>query len=291
LLFLCAGSVIHALQGEQDIRKMGGLRKHIPITFLTFLIGVLAISGIPPFAGFFSKDEILATAFEHSQAIWILAVVASLLTSFYMFRLLFLTFFGATRAPESTMSHIHESPGVMTIPLIILAVLSTISGFIGMPEVFHAPHALNNFLDPVFASSTALLKKEPLAHSTEYALMGVIVALTLVMIVIAYMRYVKSGRVPVVEGEKLSPMHNLVYHKYFVDELYSTLVTRPLFWLSSIFDKIFEQLGIDRLVNGFGTAVVSGSKSVRLFQTGSIGMYVLFMVLGVIALLLVTLLA
>jgi NADH-quinone oxidoreductase subunit L len=290
LLFLCAGSVIHALQGEQDIRKMGGLRKHIPVTFLTFLIGVLAISGIPPFAGFFSKDEILAKAFEHSQAIWVLAVLASLLTSFYMFRLLFLTFFGSVRASSNVISHIHESPKVMTVPLIILAILSTVSGLIGMPEVFYSTHALNNFLDPVFASSTALEKAEPLSHSTEYMLMGTIVAFTIGMIALAYARYVTSSKVPVQEGARLSQIHNLVYHKYFVDELYDVVVVRPLLWLSSIFERLVEQLGIDRIVNGFGAAVISGSRSIRLFQAGSIGIYILFMVLGVIALLLFTLL-
>jgi NADH-quinone oxidoreductase subunit L len=289
LLFLCAGSVIHALQGEQDLRKMGGLRKYIPLTFLTFLVGVLAISGIPPFAGFFSKDEILAKAFEHNQAIWLLAVIASLLTSLYMFRLLFLTFFGTVRASSSTMSHIHESPKVMTVPLIILALLSTIAGFAGLPEAFHATSWVGRFLDPVFAASHQIRREVPLDHSTEYVLMGVILTLTIVMIIVAYFMYVKRNSVPAEEGQKLSQVHNLVYNKYFVDELYAAVIVRPLYWVSSVFDRIIEQLGIDKLVNGFGAAVVSGSKSIRLFQAGSIGIYILFMVIGVIALLLVTL--
>jgi NADH-quinone oxidoreductase subunit L len=286
LLFLAAGSVIHALQGEQDLRKMGGLRKYIPLTFFTFFIGVLAISGIPPFAGFFSKDEILANAFNHSPAVWILAVIASLLTAFYMFRLLFLTFFGQSRASTEVIDHIHESPKVMTIPLIILAALSTISGFFGLPEAFHAPNWIGEFLSPVFAPSVAAIANKPLEHSTEYILMGTILTLTIVMIAIAYMRYVKGHRVPSAEDQKLSQMHNLVYQKYFVDELYNTSVIRPLFWMSSVFDRIIEQLGIDRLVNGFGTAVISGSRSIRLFQGGSIGLYILFMVVGILALLL-----
>src|SRR6267154_2610601 len=135
LLFLGAGSVIHAMHHEQDIRKMGGLRKYIPVTYITFFIGVLAISGIPPFAGFFSKDEILANAFKQSPIAWGIAVLASLLTAFYMFRLLFLTFFGKTRASEDTIHHIHESPKSMTIPLIILAILSVAGGFMGVPEL------------------------------------------------------------------------------------------------------------------------------------------------------------
>jgi NADH-quinone oxidoreductase subunit L len=288
LLFLCAGSVIHAMSGEQDIRRMGGLKKYIPVTFITFFIGVLAISGIPPFAGFFSKDEILAKAFEHSTALWILAVIASLLTAFYMFRLMFLAFFGNVRASSETMSHIHESPKTMTVPLMILAVLSTVAGFFGMPEVFSSQHALNNFLDPVFAASSGLVDAEPVSHATEYILMAVIVSITAVMIIAAYLRYVKGNRVPAGENEKLSPVHNMVYQKYFVDEMYSSLIEKPLIWMSSVFDRVVEQLGIDRIVNGFGTAVVGGSKSIRLFQAGNIGMYILFMVLGIISLLVYT---
>jgi NADH-quinone oxidoreductase subunit L len=289
LLFLCAGSVIHALNGEQDLRNMGGLKKHIPLTFMTFLIGVLAISGIPPFAGFFSKDEILAKAFEVNAAIGVLAVLASLLTSFYMFRLLFLTFYGTVRASADKMNHIHESPKVMTVPLMVLAVLSTVAGFAGIPEIFHMPHKLDEFLAPVFFASGELVEHEPLSHSTEYLLMSSVVTLTIVMIAIAWLRYGKGGRVPVSEGQKLSQLHHLVYHKYFIDEMYSTLVVKPLFWISSVFERVIERLGIDSLINGFGTAVISGSRSIRFFQAGSIGIYVLFMVVGVIALLLLTL--
>jgi NADH-quinone oxidoreductase subunit L len=290
LLFLCAGSVIHALHGEQDLRRMGGLRKHIPLTFLTFLIGVLAISGIPPFAGFFSKDEILAKAFEASAVVGVLAVVASLLTAFYMFRLLFLTFYGTVRASGEKMKHIHESPKVMTVPLMVLAVLSTVAGFVGMPEVFHAPHKLDDFLSPVFSGSSGRESQAALTHAAEYTLMAAVVTCTIIVIVLAWLRYVKRERVPALEGEKLSQLHNLVYHKYFIDELYANIVVAPLLWLSSVFEKIIERSGIDRLVNGFGAAVVSGSRSIRLFQAGSIGMYVLFMVVGVIAFLILTLL-
>lgn len=288
LLFLGAGSVIHALQGEQDLRKMGGLKKHIPVTFVTFLIGVLAISGIPPFAGFFSKDEILANAFNHSPAVWALAMLASLLTAFYMFRLLFLAFFGTSRTNANVLSHIHESPAVMTVPLIVLAVLSTVSGFFGLPEVFHASNWIDEFLAPVFAPSFAVRAVKVLPHSTEYLLMGSILLLTVATIAFAYIRYVKNGRIPSVDGALLGRAHNLVYQKYFVDEIYSTVVTRPLFWLSSMFDRMIEALGIDRLVNGFGTAVIAGSKSLRLFQAGSIGLYILFMVLGIIGILIIT---
>jgi NADH-quinone oxidoreductase subunit L len=287
LLFLAAGSVIHALHGEQDLRRMGGLKKYIPATFFTFLIGTFAISGLPPFAGFFSKDEILSKAFEHSPVVWLLAVVASLLTAFYMFRLLFLVFFGNVRASSEKMQHIHESPLVMTGPLAILAVLSTISGFMGMPDIFYAPHFLNDFLSPVFAVSNGLHETHSLSHATEYSLMGGIVICTLAIIVVAYLRYVKRSRVPAQEEQKLGSLHNLVYNKYFIDEWYAEWITKPLDRVSLIMERVIETLGIDRMVNGVGLAIISGSKSLRLFQAGSIGIYILFMVIGMITLLLI----
>jgi NADH-quinone oxidoreductase subunit L len=286
LLFLGAGSVIHSLQGEQDLRNMGGIKKYLPITYATFLIGVLAISGIPPFAGFFSKDEILAKAFEQNAAIWALAVIASLLTAFYMFRLLFLTFFAAPRADANRMHHIHESPAAMSIPLIALAVLSTVGGFIGIPEVFHAPHLLNSFLAPVFAGSAAILPHEPLTHMVEYSLMGIILTLTAATIGFAYMRYVRNNRVPSAEGKELNPLHNLSYRKYFVDELYEAVIVKPLYTVSSLFESIIERLGIDKLVNSFGTLITSSGKTIRVIQSGSIGFYILLMVIGIAALLL-----
>src|SRR5688572_784958 len=150
LLFLGAGSVIHALQGEQDIRRMGGLKKYLPTTYLTFFVATLAISGIPPFAGFFSKDEILANAFAHNPLVWSVALLASLLTVFYMFRLFYLTFFGTPRAEASRMNHIHESPKSMAIPLMVLAVLSFIGGFMNVPEALAGSTRLKEFLSPVF---------------------------------------------------------------------------------------------------------------------------------------------
>ncbi len=282
LLFLGAGSVIHALHGEQDIRKMGGLKKYISITYITFLIGVLAIAGIPPFAGFFSKDEILANAFEQSPIVWAIAVTASLLTAFYMFRLLFLVFFGKERASEEKMGHIHESPSSITIPLIALAVLSTVGGFMGVPEALSGNNWIGEFLSPVFSQSMALKTDHHLSHTTEYALMGTIVAFTLVMIVLAYLRYVSKAHVPVAEGEKLSTAHNVVYHKYYVDEIYDSLIVKPLYWLSKLLDIVVEKSGIDKIVNLTGDAVNDWSKILRLLQNGSLGYYIFVMVIGVI---------
>jgi NADH-quinone oxidoreductase subunit L len=285
LLFLGAGSVIHGLHGQQDIRMMGGLRKHLPITSATFLIGVLAISGIPLFAGFFSKDEILAHAFGANKVAWALALLASLLTAFYMFRLYFLTFSGKERAGHHAMSHIHESPKSITVPLIVLAVLSIFGGFLGLPESFHMTNWIGEFLSPVFAKSTALVKAHSLDHMTEYALMGTVVALTGVVILIAYLTYVKKDTVPVAEDAAIGPLHNLVYKKYFIDELYNNIIVKPLYWMSAGFEGFIEKLGIDKLVNGFGGAVVSSSKVLRLLQAGNIGFYIFIMVISVIAIL------
>ncbi len=290
LLFLCAGSVIHALSNEQDIRRMGGLKKYLPITFFTFLIGVLAISGIPPFAGFFSKDEILTRAFSHSYLVWGAAVFASLLTSFYMFRLFFLTFYGTERAGEKAMSHIHESPASITIPLSILAVLSFAGGFMGVPEALGGSHWLSEFLTPVFAQSLSITQHHHLDHATEYILMGTIVGLTIVMIVIAYVIYVSKKTVPVPEGQELGVAHRTVYNKYFIDEIYNTIVVKPLYWLSHVFDIFIEKLGIDRLVNGVGGSVEEGSKTLRLLQNGKIGFYIFAMVIGILVLLTLTVL-
>jgi NADH-quinone oxidoreductase subunit L len=288
LLFLGAGSVIHALSGEQDMRNMGGLRKYLPVTFATFLIGVLAISGIPPFAGFFSKDEILANAFAYNPVVWGMTLFASLLTVFYMFRLLYLTFFGNVRANAHAMSHIHESPKSITIPLICLAVLSVVGGFMGVPEVLGGSHWLNEYLSPVFAESKVLVEAHHLSHSTEYALMGTVIALTIFVIIIAYMKYVKNKHVPVADA-KLSGGAKLLANKYYIDELYNAVIVKPLYWLSNIFDIFIERLGIDKIVNAFGGSVVEGGKYTRLSQSGSIGYYIFLMVIGIVLILFYTL--
>lgn len=286
LLFLAAGSVIHGMGGEQDIRNMGGLRKYLPVTYKTFLIGTLAIAGIPPLAGFFSKDEILAQAFAHNNIVWGIGVLASLLTVFYMFRLFFLTFSGTPRASAETVSHIHESPKSMTVPLMILAGLSAVGGFIGIPEVFGATHALNNFLAPVFEASKAIAPEHHhLSHTTEFILMGIVVALTLVVIFIAYSLYVQKSNVPTPEGVKLNSAHKLIYHKYYVDELYEKIVVKPLTAMSKVLDSVVEKLFIDQIVNDAGRVVTWGSKTLRLIQTGNTGFYIFAMVLSIIIML------
>jgi NADH-quinone oxidoreductase subunit L len=285
LMFLGAGSVIHALGGEQDLRKMGGLKKYLPITYFTFLIGVLAISGIPPFAGFFSKDEILAHAFADNIVVWGVALLASLLTVFYMFRLLFLAFFGNTRASNDVIHHIHESPKNMTIPLIVLAVLSLAGGFMGVPDALGGSNWIGEFLNPVFEQSQPLLEAHHVSHATEYVLMGTVVGLTIILIIIAYVVYVNKNTVPAEEGAQLGAAHQLVHKKYFIDELYETVIVKPLYWISGIFDSIIERSGIDKLVNAFGGTVVEGSKIARLIQAGNIGFYIFIMVISIVILL------
>lgn len=286
LLFLGAGSVIHGMSGEQDIRKMGGLRKYLPVTFATFLIGTLAISGIPPFAGFFSKDEILANAFAHNPFVYGIALVASLLTAFYMFRLFFLTFSGDTRASHEVQHHIHESPKSMTIPLIVLGILSIIGGFVGIPEVLGGHHALNNFLAPVFEKSTAIAQPHHLEHATELMLMGLVIGLTLVMIVVAYVMYVRGKQVPA-NDESIDGIQKLVYNKYYIDELYAALITKPLNALSKAMDAVIERLFIDGIVNGAGRIVTWGGKTIRIVQTGNTGFYIFTMVISIIIILVV----
>jgi NADH-quinone oxidoreductase subunit L len=285
LLFLGAGSVIHALHHEQDIRKMGGLKKYLPITYLTFLIGVAAISGIPPFAGFFSKDEILASAFEHNKVVWVVAVVASMLTVFYMFRLFFLTFLGQPRASEDKMKHVHESPQSITVPLIALAILSAIGGFMGVPEALGGSHWLEGFLSPVFAQSHGLVASHSLEHSTEYMLMAGVVILTLIVIGYAYSRYVSKRHIPAEDGQMANPLQRTLYNKYYVDEIYESIIVKPLYWLSEQFYSIVEKSGIDRLVNASGRSVESGSNFARLLQNGRVGYYIFVMVIGIALLL------
>ena len=196
LLFLGAGSVIHAMSGEQDLRNMGGLKKYLPVTYLTFLIGTIAISGVPPFAGFFSKDEILAHVFAHNKIYWLLGVVVSIMTAFYMFRLFYLTFYGEFRGTKEQQHHLHESPKSITIPLIVLAVLSAIGGFFGLPEVFHMPHLLGNFIEPVFADADIRMLPHELSHAAEWSLMGVAILSAVISIYVAYNKYVKNKEIP-----------------------------------------------------------------------------------------------
>jgi NADH-quinone oxidoreductase subunit L len=284
LLFLGAGSVIHAMSGEQDIRKMGGLKKYIPITHLTFLLGTLAIVGFPGFSGFFSKDEILAHAWEHNKLLWFLGVLGAAMTTFYMFRLYFLTFKGSFRGTHDQEHHLHESPKSMTIPLIVLAVLSVVGGLIGIPEVLGGHHYLEAYLKPVFEDSSLRLVHH-LSHETEYILMGVAISVMALAMYFAYNKYVKNKTLPANEGETLNPIHNLVYKKYLIDELYENVIMKPVNFIGEALHKVVDNQIVDGIVNGFGSMVTGVSGVIRKAQSGNIGFYVFVMVISIVLIL------
>jgi NADH-quinone oxidoreductase subunit L len=285
LLFLGAGSVIHAMGGEQDMRKMGGLKGKIKITFATMLIGTIAIAGIPPFSGFFSKDEILAAAYAHNPIYYAIGVITAMLTSFYMFRMMYLTFWGTFRGTHEQEHHLHESPLSMTLPLIVLAILSAIAGMIGVPHVLGGHHELGAYLSPVFEGSHKILGEHELSHSTEWFLMGTSVFLALIAMGYAYTKYVKGAHVPVEDTAERPALAKASYNKFYVDELYDAIIRKSLDHLSVFFYNVSDKLGIDGLVNAIGNTPVEASKGLRLLQTGNVGSYIFLMVVGIIAIL------
>jgi len=289
LLFLGSGSVIHAMSGEQDIRKMGGLRNKIPITFVTFFIATLAISGIPGLSGFFSKDEILFRAFVSGHTwIWLIGLIAAALTAFYMFRLVFLTFYGDFRGEKSVAAHVHESPPTMTIPLIILAVFSIIGGYIGLPKALAGGAWFEGWLEPVLTHPGLHSLHESAAHpalSTEYLLMALSIIVALAGILLAYQMYRKNPDMPAKLAKRLKTTYNVLLHKYYVDEIYNAVVVQPLLRGSEVLSDLFDMKGIDGLVNGVGWVIVATGKGVRRIQTGFVQNYALFMGMGILILL------
>ncbi|HWY38511.1 MAG TPA: NADH-quinone oxidoreductase subunit L, partial [Bacteroidia bacterium] len=281
LLFLGAGSVIHAMGGEQDIRRMGGLKKALPITFMTMLLGTIAISGVPPFSGFFSKDEMLAHVYEYSPVLWFVGSVTSMLTAFYMFRMMFVTFWGSFRGTHEQKHHLHESPRSITIPLMVLAALSVLGGALGLPEFWGMNNWMAENLDSV------IIRKNPsiLSHSTEWMLMGLAVAAALVTIYFAFQMFIKNSVLPAESEKEMKGWQKLVYNKYYVDEFYDALFRKPVDGISKAFYKFFDTQLIDGIVNGVGNAVNWISGQVRRLQTGHIGFYIMAMVLGIIVIL------
>jgi NADH-quinone oxidoreductase subunit L len=276
-LFLGAGSVIHALGGEQDVRKMGGLRKKIPVTFWTFAVATAAIAGIPPLAGFFSKDEILWYAFASTRGgsplLWGVAAATALMTAFYMFRLLWLTFLGSSRMSAEVEHHVHESPLSMTGVLMLLALLSAVGGFIAVPH----------FLEP----QLALPKVDEALHSFETPLLAVSVLLALVGLAGAAFVY---GAGPA-RAERLqrqfAGLHRWLAGKYFIDELYEAVIGRPLVWIS---DTVFLRLGDRRLLDGTLNGMAAlGQRSAGVLgrvQTGSLQLYAWLVLVGIVGALL-----
>ncbi|HMQ67853.1 MAG TPA: NADH-quinone oxidoreductase subunit L [Ignavibacteria bacterium] len=286
LLFLGSGSVIHGMHEEQNILKMGGLKSKMKITYITFLIGSLAIAGIPPFSGFFSKDAIVFETYkELGPGLMILALIAAGITAFYMFRMVTLTFYGKPRYDEKVV-HPHESPATMTIPLIILAVLSTIGGFIGIPHAFGFHTYLKEWLNPIFEKATAVLESvhpvpEP-SYTTEFLLIGLAILTSLTGIFLAVKIYIKKDKFDAASG-----FGKVLENKYYVDEAYDKIVVEPIQKTSEGFLwKIFDIKIIDGAVNGLARYISNIGFDWRKIQTGVIQDYTTLSVAGVIAIIL-----
>jgi NADH-quinone oxidoreductase subunit L len=281
-LFLGSGSVIHAMSGEQDIRKMGGLKSKIPITYWTFFIATIAIAGFPPFAGFFSKDEILGSALSTPYLpagvrylVWGLGSIAAFCTAYYMFRLVFLTFFGQFRGTHEQEHHLHESPATMTIPLIVLAALSTIGG---LALAWH--HNLAHWLAPIYPELEGRVSEFEIAN--EYLLMGVAVAIAALGTWLAYARFYKRGLEADARFEANSPaLARAIENKWYVDELYGAIIVRPLERISQFFWRVVDAV-IDGIAAMLGYVVQGIGDLLRFFQTGNVRNYALMLFLGVI---------
>ncbi len=287
LLFLGSGAVIHAMHDEQDIRKMGGLGSSMPVTYYTFLIGAIAIAGIPPFAGFFSKDEILAYVFhDGSVGLWLIAVIGAGLTAFYMFRLVSLTFWGNPRYKEhgEHAVHPHDSPSSMTIPLVVLAVLSFIGGWIGIPKALGGGTAIKQFLSPVFARAESIMAVHPHeVHLIDFVLILASVAVAGAGIFLARRWYLNRPEVPETLAARYPSFYKLLSNKYYVDELYDAVLVNPVVSGSRKFLWKIVDIGIiDGAVNGSAKLIAVVSKYARLIQGGVVQGYAVVFVFGII---------
>ncbi len=283
LLFLCAGSVMHALAGELDIFRMGGLRRKMPWTFGTFLVGILALSGIPLLSGFFSKDEILYYVFEQGNPyLWLVGIITAGLTALYAFRLLFVAFYGKSRMDRKTAAHVHESPQVMVAPLVLLAFLAVFGGYIGLPHVLGAGNAIDDFLRPVFAD---VARPEHAAGSAtvEWGLMAVAALAVAVGAFAAYWIYIRNWGLAERMTRGSQWLYDVVYSKYYVDEAYTEVIVKPLRMLGGTLADTIEQGGIDGAVNGLARLVSLAGEGLRRAQTGLVRNYALAMLVGVVA--------
>jgi NADH-quinone oxidoreductase subunit L len=284
LLFLAAGSVIHAVGGEQDMRKMGGLRKKIPVTFWTMFMGTLAIAGAPGFSGFFSKDEILEAAQHASPVLWGLGVLTAGITSFYMFRLLFLTFFGNERYDEHHV-HVHESPKNMLVPLIVLAILSVCGGWMAAPELWGGVNHFDRFLAPVMGTATRSAEVAPESSTGGVAILGALfgapVIAGLIGFLLAWWMYIRNTEAPKKLAASLSGPYKLLSGKYFVDELYASVIVRPLVWISDkILWHVIDEDVIDGAVNGVATVSRESGDRLRRANSGNVRSYATWIVVG-----------
>jgi NADH-quinone oxidoreductase subunit L len=283
LLFLGAGSVIHALNDEMDITRMGGLMSGMPQTYGTFLIGSLSLSGIPLFAGFFSKDEILVWAYssgEFGKILWAVGLGAAILTAFYSFRLVFLTFHGQFRGSDEQKSHLHESPWIMTFPLWMLAIGAVVSGWVGISPVFlEHGNRIGQFLSPVVGHLST-----PVSHNDEIFVMGLSVLAALIGIVAAFIMYIKMTKLPEKLASSFKILYTVLYNKYWFDEIYSFVIIKPTIWFSRYIVFAFtDKHIIDGIVNGIARKITSISQEVRQIQTGFTSFYGLVILYSVAA--------
>ncbi|HKK00997.1 MAG TPA: NADH-quinone oxidoreductase subunit L [Desulfuromonadales bacterium] len=296
-LFLGSGSVIHSMHhalhqahshdDPQDMRNMGGLGKHMPITKWTFIFATLAISGVPLFSGFFSKDEILWWAYSSNHGNWILWLVGFLaagMTAFYMFRQVFMTFYGKERITEKARGHIHESPFVMTLPLIVLGALSLLGGYVGVPALLHGYNHLEHFLDPVFGQTIATygIHTHEFSHGVELGFMGMSVVIAFLGIWVAYLMYILKPELPGKLRASFEGTYKTLLNKWYVDELYDALFVNPTKRLGTFLWQGFDVVIVDGVVNGFGKTVTGLSRLLRFTQSGLIQNYALTMVVGTV---------
>ena len=290
LLFLAAGSVMHAMSGELDMRKMGGLWRKLKTTHVTFLIATIAISGIPPLAGFFSKDEILAGAYEGPLGkpwLFWLGTLTAALTAFYMFRGLCMTFYGRSRVDPETAHHLHESGSKMTVPLMILAFFSVVAGWVSWPKAWNGSEAFDHYLDPVFAPATNFLRDASPEHVGGLgpgALMGFSILAAVIGIGVALWWYLKSTDIPDRLAEQWAGIYRLLTHKYYVDEFYDWLIVRPLGTVSEKFLwQVVDEGAIDNvMVNGAGEGTAWTGNLLRRIQSGNITSYAAWVLLGAV---------
>jgi NADH-quinone oxidoreductase subunit L len=291
LLFLAAGSVMHALAGELDIRRMGQLKEKMPITFWTFLLAALAIAGIPGFSGFFSKDEILWNAFSSPKGhaiLWLIGLITAGMTAFYMFRLCFMAFFGRFRGDHEVFHHAHESPPIMTIPMIVLAVLSVIGGYVGIPHVLGGHNYFHEFLSPVFKLHENLPHGEG-SEKLELLLMVVSVAVALFGIFLAFNLYLRNPELPKKLSEKWAKAYKILWNKYYVDEIYGFIFVEGTKGFGRILWHNFDEAVIDRTVNWIGSLMKIMGAGLRLFQTGFVRDYIIGILVGALILMLLIL--
>jgi len=276
-LFLGAGSVMHGLHGELDVWKMGGLRKRMPITAATFLVASLSISGVPGFAGFFSKDMILEGAFVgHHYVLWLMGTVAAGLTAFYMFRAFFLAFMGKSRLTHELEHHAHESPSTMTMPLIVLGVLAVVSGWVGLPHGFLWGNEFGHYLAPVVAD----IAHHEISTGTLLGLMALASGVGFAGIGAAWYLYIREPQLPELLQARARAAYDLLYHKYWVDEIYEALVIRSYVRLSGVFWRVVDAQVIDGAVNGTANLIGRVSSSWRRVQSGNLQHYAYMMVAG-----------